>query len=52
MKGTPKLHLLCEYQLNTYLIVDYVVKWSQKMNLIAHISVRDICVTGPNTFPI
>ena len=22
------------------------------MTLIAHISVRDICVTGPNTFPI
>ena len=26
MKGKPKLHLLYEYQLNTYLTVDYVVK--------------------------
>ena len=26
MKGKPKLHLLCEYQLNNYLTVDSVVK--------------------------
>ena len=32
MKGKPKLHILYEYQLNTYLTVDYVVKKSQKIN--------------------
>ena len=26
MKGKPKLHILYEYQLNTYLTVDSVVK--------------------------
>ena len=26
MKGKHKLHILYEYQLNTYLTVDYVVK--------------------------
>ena len=39
MKGQPKLHILYKYQLNTYLIVDSVVKLSQK---IAHNLVRDI----------
>ena len=43
MKGKPKLHLLYDYQLNIYLTVDSVFKYSQKMNKIAHISVRDIC---------
>ena len=43
MKGKPKLHILYDYQLNIYLTVDSVFKYSQKMNKIAHISVRDIC---------
>ena len=38
MKGKPKLHILYDY-----LTVDSVFKYSQKMNKIAHISVRDIC---------
>ena len=42
MTGEPKLHILCDYQLNIYLTVDSVFKYSQKMNKIAHISVRDI----------
>ena len=32
MKGKPKLHILYEYQLNTYLTVHSVVKQSQKIN--------------------
>ena len=32
MKGKPTLHILYEYQLNTYLTVDSVVKQLQKMN--------------------
>ena len=42
MKGKSKLHILYECQLNIYLTVDSVAKWSQKMNKIDHISVRDI----------
>jgi len=42
MKGKAKLHLLCDYQLNIYITVDSVVKQPQKMNKIAHISVRVI----------
>ena len=42
MKGKPKLHILYDYQLNIYLTVDSVFKYSQKMNKIAHISVRNI----------
>ena len=42
MKGKSILHILYEYELNIYLTVDSVVKLSQKMNKIAHISVRDI----------
>ena len=42
MKGKPKLHILCDYQLNIYLTVDSVVKLSQKINKITLISVRDI----------
>ena len=45
MKGKPKLHILYGYQLNIYLTVDSVLKKSQKMNKIAHISVRDIFKT-------
>ena len=42
MKGKPKLHILYEYQLNNYLTVGSVVKSSQKLTKIAHISVCDI----------
>ena len=35
MKGKPKLHILYDYQLNIYLTVDSVFKYSQKMNNIA-----------------
>ena len=42
MKGKPKLHILYEYQLNNYLTVGSVVKSSQKLAKIAHISVCDI----------
>ena len=42
MKVTPKLHILYEYQLNIYSTVDSVVKLSQKVTKIAHISVCDI----------
>ena len=42
MKSKPKLHILYTYQLNIYLTVDFVVKKSQKMNKIDHISVCDI----------
>ena len=42
MKAKPKLNILYEYQLNIYLTVDSVVKYSQKMDKIDHISVRDI----------
>ena len=45
IKGKPKLHILYDYQLNIYLTVDSVFKKSQKMNKIAHISVRDIFKT-------
>ena len=33
MKGNPKLHILYEYQLNTYLTVDYEVKIISKNKL-------------------
>ena len=42
MKGKHELYIFYEYQLNIYLTVDSVVKSSQKLNKIAHISVRDI----------
>ena len=42
MKGMPKLHVLYDHQLNTYLTVDSVAKLSQKLYNIAHILVRDI----------
>ena len=42
MKGESILLIYYEYQLNIYLTVGSVVKLSQKMNKIAHISVRDI----------
>ena len=32
MKDKPKLHILYDYQLNIYLTVDSVFKYSQKMN--------------------
>ena len=38
MKGKPKLHILYDYQLNIYITVDSVFKYSQKMNKIAAIS--------------
>ena len=52
MKGKPKIYILYEYKLNIYLTelwsVDSVVKQSQKMNKIAHISVCDFRIWPPN----
>ena len=38
MKGKPKLHIFYEYQLHTYLTVDSVIKLSDKLTKIVHIS--------------
>ena len=42
MEGKHQLLILYEYQLNTYLTVDSVVKLLQKLTKIANISVLDI----------
>ena len=42
MKGKSKLHILYQYQLNTYLLVDSVVNNRKKIKKIVNISVCNI----------